>query len=125
MLERFWLILILVLASIVPPMHAAQGSPVLDSSVSCACAASSAMAHCACDGCPCASNQPTEEPADQTPAVPAPRPELRCVAEQNFDFSELILEAWSGPNRIDPDTSEPALNTFGIRIESLLCVWRI
>lgn len=125
MLERFWLILIFLLATIVPPMHAAQSGSFASAQVGCACAASFAAHQCACEGCPCASQQPTEQPAEQDPAVPAPRSEQQRASEPNFDFAELVLEDMAGPDRVAPLTREPALKAGGTRIESLLCVWRI
>ncbi len=123
MLERFWLILILLLASIVPPMHAAQVGSGFAPSAVCGCLAADPSNRCACEDCPCAAE--TEQPIEQDPAVPSPRSEQKRVAEPVFDFAELVLEDWSGPRRIDPASNEPVLVATGIRIESLLCVWRI
>lgn len=122
MLERFWLILIFVLAGLVPQMHAARLAPPVSDGCSMVCCAEG----CECQVCQCSVRDPGEAPAEREPAVPVmPEREQKRDAAPSAVFSELAPS--DERQNLRPDAGAALRSPWSgvARIESIFCVWRI
>lgn len=123
MLDRIWLILIFVLGSFLPPMHAAQRAAA-HAEVSCAmvCCADG----CECAGCVCAVDDSDAPVQDQDPAVPTlPQREQQRSAEPGFGFVDLVEPDERAAQGAVIELGRPVLWGGSVRLEAVFCVWRI
>lgn len=123
MLDRLWLILILVLGSFLPPAHAAQ-RPAPDMGAGCTvvCCAGG----CECSGCPCAIDGSDAPAPDQDPAMPKlPQREQQRIAEPGFGFVNLVEPDERVARGAVIELDRPVLWGGSVRLEAVFCVWRI
>jgi hypothetical protein len=123
MLDRFWLILIFILGSVLPPVHAAQ-RVAPDTGTGCAmvCCAGG----CECPSCTCAIDSSDEPAPDQDPAVPTlPQREQQRSAEPSFGFIDLVEPDERAARSVVIELDRPVLWGGSVRLEAVFCVWRI
>ena len=121
MLDRIWLIVIFVLGSFLPPMHAAQSvAPQADGACAMVCCADG----CECTGCACAVDAPERSELPEEPIAPSPpQRELQRGAAPVFGFVDLVDPGEMTVARA-ADVDRPALWGGAIRLEPIFCVWR-
>lgn len=123
MLDRFWLILIFVLGSFLPTMHAAQR---VAPDAGAGCVMSCCAGGCECPGCTCAVDGSDAPAPDQDPAVPTlPQRELQRSAEPSFGFIELVEPDERVSRCVGTELDRPVLRGGSVRLEAVFCVWRI
>ncbi len=123
MLDRIWLILIFVLASLVGPMNAARGGGPAE--VAFACDMACCAGNCECAVCDCAISDPG--PVEREPAVPVqPEREQKRQADSSPSLTELGSDV--RPMAILAALARSAAEARWLacaRLESVFCVWRI